>query len=46
VIAQADCVAEACGIARARAAPSDRIIVFGSFHTVGPALAALGVDAR
>jgi dihydrofolate synthase/folylpolyglutamate synthase len=25
------------------AAPGDRVVVFGSFHTVGPALAALGV---
>ena len=41
VIAQSESVAEACAIARARARPADRIIVFGSFHTVGPALAAL-----
>lgn len=46
VIAQAQSVAEACAIARARAAPADRIIVFGSFHTVGPALEALGLDGR
>ncbi len=31
-------VAEACAAARARASPADRIVVFGSFHTVGPAL--------
>jgi dihydrofolate synthase/folylpolyglutamate synthase len=31
-------VAEACAVARARASPADRIVVFGSFHTVGPAL--------
>jgi len=31
-------VAEACAAARAQASPADRIIVFGSFHTVGPAL--------
>lgn len=29
--------------ARARARPGDRIVVFGSFHTVGPALGALGL---
>jgi len=31
-------VADACEAARAQASPEDRIIVFGSFHTVGPAL--------
>jgi dihydrofolate synthase / folylpolyglutamate synthase len=31
-------VAAACAAASAAAAPSDRILVFGSFHTVGPAL--------
>jgi len=31
-------VAEACAAARARATAADRIVVFGSFHTVGPAL--------
>jgi folylpolyglutamate synthase/dihydropteroate synthase len=32
-------------LARAAAAarPGDRIVVMGSFHTVGPALASLGV---
>ena len=28
---------------RAMARPGDRVVVFGSFHTVGPALVALGV---
>ena len=46
VVAQAQSVAEACAIARERAVPADRVIVFGSFHTVGPALEALGVDGR
>lgn len=36
-------VAEACAAARAGAAPGERVIVFGSFYTVGPALAALGI---
>ena len=31
-------VAAACASAYAAAAPGDRIVVFGSFHTVGPAL--------
>ena len=31
-------VAEACARARALARPGDRIVVFGSFHVVGPAL--------
>jgi dihydrofolate synthase / folylpolyglutamate synthase len=31
-------VAAACAAARDAAAPQDRIVVFGSFHTVGPAL--------
>jgi dihydrofolate synthase/folylpolyglutamate synthase len=30
-------VAAACTAARAAATPEDRILVFGSFHTVGPA---------
>jgi folylpolyglutamate synthase/dihydropteroate synthase len=29
--------------AAAAARPGDRIVVFGSFHTVGPALAALRI---
>ena len=36
--AQADDVAGACRQAQALANPGDRIVVFGSFHTVGPAL--------
>jgi dihydrofolate synthase/folylpolyglutamate synthase len=36
-------VAEACAIARAAARPGDRIVVFGSFLTVGPALEFLGI---
>jgi dihydrofolate synthase/folylpolyglutamate synthase len=31
-------VATACAAAAAAAGPADRIVVFGSFHTVGPAL--------
>ncbi|MGQ0428485.1 MAG: bifunctional tetrahydrofolate synthase/dihydrofolate synthase [Gammaproteobacteria bacterium] len=38
-------VAAGCRIARAMAAPGDRILAFGSFLTVGPALAALGLAA-
>jgi dihydrofolate synthase / folylpolyglutamate synthase len=34
----AETVAAACAAARAAATPADRIVVFGSFHTVGPAL--------
>ena len=36
-------VAAAMDLAAASARPGDRIVVFGSFHTVGPALAHLGV---
>lgn len=43
VSAHAASVAEACRMAAAHAAPSDRIVVFGSFHTVGPALEYLGL---
>lgn len=35
---EAGSVAEACELATNLAAPSDRILVFGSFHTVGPAI--------
>ncbi len=35
---EAASVAEACELATNLAAPSDRILVFGSFHTVGPAI--------
>jgi dihydrofolate synthase/folylpolyglutamate synthase len=41
-IVQAD-VARACAWARELARPGDRIVVLGSFHTVGPALAWLGL---
>ncbi len=37
-LALADDVAAACSAAFAAAGPQDRIVVFGSFHTVGPAL--------
>jgi dihydrofolate synthase/folylpolyglutamate synthase len=43
VVAQAADIAAACVAARARARPQDRIVVFGSFHTVGPALQWLGL---
>jgi dihydrofolate synthase/folylpolyglutamate synthase len=36
-------VAQAMARAAGRARPGDRVLVFGSFHTVGPALVALGV---
>jgi dihydrofolate synthase/folylpolyglutamate synthase len=36
-------VAAACAAARAGAAAGDRVLVFGSFHTVGAATAALGL---
>ena len=34
-----------CEVARATAKPGDRVLVFGSFHTVGPALQWLGPAA-
>ncbi len=37
-VALANDVAAACAAASAAAGPGDRIVVFGSFHTVGPAL--------
>jgi dihydrofolate synthase/folylpolyglutamate synthase len=37
-------VAAGCERARALARTEDRVVVFGSFHTVGPALAWLGID--
>ncbi len=43
VIARADDVAGACRAARAAAQSGDRIVVFGSFLTVGPALEFLGI---
>jgi dihydrofolate synthase/folylpolyglutamate synthase len=39
----ADSVEEACQRAREAAAPGDRVLVFGSVYTVGPALSWLGV---
>jgi dihydrofolate synthase/folylpolyglutamate synthase len=36
-------VAAACAAAEAAARPGDRVVVFGSFYTVGPAMAALGL---
>lgn len=36
-------VAAGCAEARRRTVPGDRVVVFGSFHTVGPALEWLGV---
>jgi len=36
-------VTQSCARARALARPRDRVIVLGSFHTVGPALAWLGL---
>jgi dihydrofolate synthase/folylpolyglutamate synthase len=43
VIAHARDVADACRAARAAAKPGERIVVFGSFLTVGPALDFLGI---
>jgi dihydrofolate synthase/folylpolyglutamate synthase len=43
VIAREDGVAAACRAARAAARPGERIVVFGSFLTVGPALEFLGI---
>jgi dihydrofolate synthase/folylpolyglutamate synthase len=39
----ADDVAAGCAIARERARTGDRVLVCGSFHTVGPALQWLGI---
>jgi dihydrofolate synthase / folylpolyglutamate synthase len=36
-------VSAACARARALSSPRDRVIVFGSFHVVGPALVWLGL---
>lgn len=36
-------IASACAAARAQARPGERVLVFGSFYTVGPAMAALGL---
>ena len=43
VIAQASDVAEPAGWRARRARPGDRVLVFGSFLTVGPALEFLGI---
>lgn len=43
IVAQAADVASGCRAALAAAAPGDRIVVFGSFLTVGPALEFLGI---
>jgi dihydrofolate synthase / folylpolyglutamate synthase len=43
VLAHAHDVAEACRVARASARPGERVLVFGSFLTVGPALEFLGI---
>jgi dihydrofolate synthase/folylpolyglutamate synthase len=42
-VAIAEDVARACRAAREQAQAGDRIVVFGSFHTVGPALDWLGL---
>lgn len=39
-------VAAGCARAREMARPGDRVVVFGSFHTVGPALEWLGLSAE
>ena len=44
VIAHAPDVATGCRMARDAARPGDRILVFGSFLTVGPALEFLGPE--
>jgi dihydrofolate synthase/folylpolyglutamate synthase len=43
LMGEADDVASACRLARSAARPGDRIVVFGSFLTVGPALEFLGI---
>lgn len=42
-VSTAQSVASGCERARGISAEGDRILVFGSFHTVGPALAVLGL---
>jgi dihydrofolate synthase / folylpolyglutamate synthase len=39
----AESVDEGCAVARTTAKPGDRVLVFGSFHTVGPAMQWLGI---
>jgi dihydrofolate synthase/folylpolyglutamate synthase len=36
-------VEQGCDVARGTAKPGDRVLVFGSFHTVGPAMQWLGI---
>ena len=43
IVAHAADVADGCRAARAAARPGDRVVVFGSFLTVGPALEFLGI---
>ena len=43
ILAQAPDVADGCRLARAAVRPGDRILVFGSFLTVGPALEFIGL---
>lgn len=43
LVTRAESVAAACAAAAAAARPGDRIVVCGSFHTVGPAMEWLGV---
>jgi dihydrofolate synthase/folylpolyglutamate synthase len=43
VLGRENGVAAACRVARAAASPGERIVVFGSFLTVGPALEFLGL---
>jgi len=43
VMSHAASVADACRTARAAARPGDRVLIFGSFLTVGPALEFLGL---
>lgn len=45
-VRQAVDVSAGCALARELAHPGDRIVVFGSFHTVGPALTWLGLTAE
>ena len=45
VVASADSVADACRLAQHRARSGDRIVVFGSFLTVGPAIEWLNARA-
>jgi dihydrofolate synthase/folylpolyglutamate synthase len=43
LVTRAESVAAACAAAAAAARPGDRVVVCGSFHTVGPAMEWLGV---